>query len=196
MLQETQSDAVVKRAKLVLPKLLKNKNFDSVTVKDITEECGFSRQYFYRFFTDKYALLREIFEYDLKTALGSGLFYDKKVNDILVALWENRALYRSAIDSSGYTFLYQMFFQSGMSFALAIVESSAVHTLSAEQTDALGLYLAGVTTTLLRSFMGYDQREIKKLTDVFLNNLPASLAFLRTEQTTTDYILFKVHKLS
>lgn len=195
MLQETQSDAVVKRARLVLPKLLKNKNFDSVTVKDITEECGFSRQYFYRFFTDKYALLREIFEYDLKTALGDGLFYEEKVNGILAMLWENRALYRSAINSSACAFLYQLFYQASTNFALAIVESSAVHTLSAEQNEALGLYLAGVTTTIFCVLKGSGKRDMKKLTELFLNNLPACLTFLRAEQTTTDYILFKIHKL-
>ncbi|MCR5632282.1 MAG: TetR family transcriptional regulator, partial [Eubacterium sp.] len=48
-----------------LKELTKEKPFDKISVKDISEKCGINRQTFYYHFEDKYLLLRWIYQTDL-----------------------------------------------------------------------------------------------------------------------------------
>ena len=48
-----------------LKDLTKEKSFDKISVKDISEKCGINRQTFYYHFVDKYDLLRWIYETEL-----------------------------------------------------------------------------------------------------------------------------------
>ncbi|MBQ9704096.1 MAG: TetR/AcrR family transcriptional regulator, partial [Clostridia bacterium] len=66
MENEVNLDKIMPKVHSALDKLLAKTDFDSLTVKSIAEEIGFSRQYFYRAFADKYALIVDLFEYDMK----------------------------------------------------------------------------------------------------------------------------------
>lgn len=57
-------------------KLLNEMPFDKITVKDIVEDCGVSRNTFYYHYQDIYELLREIFETETERVLESSLDYD------------------------------------------------------------------------------------------------------------------------
>ena len=65
MVSEVNVEKLMPKIIPALDKLLSKTDFDSLTVKAIAEEAGFSRQYFYRAFTDKYALIVDLFEYDM-----------------------------------------------------------------------------------------------------------------------------------
>ena len=47
-------------------KLLNEKSFDKITVKNIVEECGVNRKTFYYYFEDIYDLAEQIFEEEVK----------------------------------------------------------------------------------------------------------------------------------
>ena len=73
MVNEVNIDKIMPKVHVALDKLLLKNDFDSLTVKSLSEEIGFSRQYFYRAFSDKYALVTELFEYDVR--MGAERFF-------------------------------------------------------------------------------------------------------------------------
>lgn len=66
-------------------KLLEEKPFDKITVKDIVEDCGVNRGTFYYYFEDIYALLKDYFEEELKQIVESHDLYDSWQEGFLVA---------------------------------------------------------------------------------------------------------------
>ena len=59
--------------------LTREKSFDKISVKDISEKCGINRQTFYYHFTDKFDLLEWIYQTDI---------FDKTMGDIDFENWE------------------------------------------------------------------------------------------------------------
>lgn len=57
-------------------KLVNEMPFDKITVKDIVEDCGVSRNTFYYHYQDIYELLREIFETETARVLESSFDYE------------------------------------------------------------------------------------------------------------------------
>ena len=52
--------------------LLKKKPIDKITITDITVNCDMSRQLFYRYFVDKYALINWMYEEDCGSVIYTG----------------------------------------------------------------------------------------------------------------------------
>ena len=50
-----------KKSRKALLKLLEKKDYDEISVADIVKECGFSRQNFYKNFSNKDELFKSIF---------------------------------------------------------------------------------------------------------------------------------------
>ncbi len=53
-------------------KLLSEKYFEKITVKDIVDECGVTRNTFYYYFEDVYDIIDEIIKRELKQAINEG----------------------------------------------------------------------------------------------------------------------------
>lgn len=47
--------------KKTMHKLMKEKSFTSITVKELCEKAGVSRRSFYRYYMDKYELLQDLY---------------------------------------------------------------------------------------------------------------------------------------
>ncbi len=68
-----------------LKKMMAIKPIDRITVNDLVETCGVSRQTFYYHFDDVYDLLEWVFEEDANANLPSEVVYDNWKHD--VTLW-------------------------------------------------------------------------------------------------------------
>ena len=68
-----------------LKKMMVIKPIDRITVNDLVETCGVSRQTFYYHFDDVYDLLEWVFEEDANANLPSEVVYDNWKHD--VSLW-------------------------------------------------------------------------------------------------------------
>ena len=68
-----------------LKKMMVIKPIDRITVNDLVETCGVSRQTFYYHFDDVYDLLEWVFEEDANANLPSEVVYDNWKHD--VTLW-------------------------------------------------------------------------------------------------------------
>ncbi|MBQ8566173.1 MAG: TetR family transcriptional regulator [Clostridia bacterium] len=177
-----------------LDKLLSKTDFDSLTVKAIAEEAGFSRQYFYRAFTDKYALIVDLFEYDMKR--GVEIFFSPRFCYLhtLTYILENKKIYKSILTSSYASYLYDVMYNYGVEFVRAMAEYMSIRYLTKEQDNRLRLYFLGVTSMLVKSITGSEHFTKEELDRIFYDNVPSFVDFLKGETVTRDYILYKIRK--
>lgn len=84
-------------------KLLKEKNFEKVMVKDIVEECGLTRNTFYYYYDDTYHIIEDILEREARRILeeiNQGNTLTEAVKDIFEYLEENPKVVRHLFAST------------------------------------------------------------------------------------------------
>ena len=194
MVSEVNVEKLMPKIIPALDKLLSNADFDSLTVKAIAEEAGFSRQYFYRAFTDKYALIVDLFEYDMKR--GVEIFFSPRFCYLhtLTYILENKKIYKSILTSSYASYLYDVMYNYGVEFVRAMAEYMSIRYLTKEQDNRLRLYFLGVTSMLVKSITGSEHFTKEELDRIFYDNVPSFVDFLKEETVTRDYILYKIRK--
>ena len=194
MENEVNLDKIMPKVHSALDKLLAKTDFDSLTVIRIEEEIGFSRQYFYRAFADKYALIVDLFEYDMKR--GVEIFFTPRFCYLhtLQYILDSRKIYKSIISSSYATYLYDVMYNYGMEFVRAMAEYMSVRSFTKEQDNRLRLYFLGVTSMLVKTIMGSEHFTKEELDRIFYDNIPSFVDFLKDETVTRDYILYKIMK--
>lgn len=113
---------MLKNAKQVfaesLKKMLSKKSLDHITVKDLVEDCGVSRQAFYYHFTDIYNLVEWIFIEEASAALANNCDIDTWQQGycrVLKRMCENKDLvinsYRSVSREYLENFMYKVLYQ-------------------------------------------------------------------------------------
>lgn len=180
-----------------LLRLMGKYSFDEVSVTRLVTECGYSRQNFYKNFSDKYALVQEIFERDCREGVGEESFFvwRRDTPALLSALKRNAKLYRGIVRSSARDWLFELFVSYGEIFFHAFAEYSVFRRLTEEQEQDLGFYLAGATVTLFRWFEAPERMSEARLSKLFLEGLPGALSpFLAEEMITTDYLFYKIKR--
>lgn len=194
MVSEVNVEKLMPKIIPALDKLLSKTDFDSLTVKAIAEEAGFSRQYFYRAFTDKYALIVDLFEYDMKR--GVEIFFSPRFCYLhtLTYILENKKIYKSILTSSYASYLYDVMYNYGVEFVRAMAEYMSIRYLTKEQDNRLRLYFLGVTSMLVKSITGSEHFTKEELDRIFYDNVPSFVDFLKEETVTRDYILYKIRK--
>lgn len=193
MVNEVNIDKIMPKVHVALDKLLLKNDFDSLTVKSLSEEIGFSRQYFYRAFSDKYALVTELFEYDLRT--GAERFFTLRAfyTNTLELVFEKRKIYKGIFLSSYSSYLYNIIYNYCYELIKTIAELS-LRSFSKEQDNRLRLYLLGVCTMLERTVTGSEHFTKNELNRIFFDNVPLFLEPLKDETVTKDYIMYKIKK--
>lgn len=109
-----------------LKKKMAVKPLDKITVREIAEDCGMSRQTFYYHFEDiydqlKWMLNQEVF-YLLRARASMSLWQDGLLQ-LLHYLEQNRAVYLCAIKSMGHEHLKQFFYDDVYGICKMIVDS-------------------------------------------------------------------------
>ncbi|MGF7056888.1 TetR/AcrR family transcriptional regulator [Brassicibacter mesophilus] len=84
----------------VFIKMLNERPLNKITVKDIVRACGVNRNTFYYYYTDVYAILSEIFQTELQTAID-------EYNDTLS--WEEGFLVATKFASENRTAIYHVY---------------------------------------------------------------------------------------
>lgn len=186
-----------KKSRKALLKLLEKKDYDEISVADIVKECGFSRQNFYKNFSNKDELFKSIFMYDIKKALDREILYEfgKTSINIIDIISENKNLYLSVLYSSSGDFAYRLFFEYVCIMFRSFAEYSAYRNLSQSQERALHFYVSGLIVMIYRFLSGEEKISKRELSLLINENVPSSLKmFLSDDGITGDYILYKVEK--
>lgn len=85
-------------------KVMKEKQFDKITVQDITKECGLNRQTFYYHFIDKYDLMNWIYYNEVFLPLVEILTEDNCKESFLYMfeiMYKESQFYQNAFNTSG-----------------------------------------------------------------------------------------------
>ena len=101
-----------------LKKMMALKPIDRITVNDLVETCGVSRQTFYYHFNDVYDLLEWVFEEDANANLPSEVVYDNWQNDVIMwfkYLYENSSFALNVYNSNSR--LYMLRYIKGRLYA-------------------------------------------------------------------------------
>lgn len=186
-----------RKSRKALIKLVDKKDYDSISVSDIVKECGFSRQNFYKNFSGKDDLFKNIFMYDIKKALDREILYEfGKTNiNIIDVISENKRLYLSVLKSSSRDFAYRLFFEYICIMFRSFAEYSAYRGFTENQERALHFYVSGLIVMILRFLSGEEKISKKDLSVIINENVPQCLRmFLSEDGITGDYILYKVEK--
>ena len=161
--------------------LAKTKKINKITVKDITENCGYSVATFYRHFNDKYdliawAYLRDVeeimkkVEYNeasWKQALTSAAEYYKKHRDYLSNL---------LLHTTGYmSFVSNMSQINYMSLKQKIQTSAKVQTISTKTDMYIRLYCHGTVALTCDWLLGEIEADEETLAEIYESTLPQQL---------------------
>lgn len=161
--------------------LAKTKKINKITVKDITENCGYSVATFYRHFNDKYdliawAYLRDVeeimkkVEYNeasWKQALTSAAEYYKKHRDYLSNL---------LLHTTGYmSFVRNMSQINYRSLKQKIQTSAKVQTISTKTDMYIRLYCHGTVALTCDWLLGEFEADAQTLAEIYESTLPQQL---------------------
>lgn len=93
--------------------ILKNKNFEKITIAEITAECGLNRQTFYYHFQDKYDLINWIVYQEAIMVIRKDLTienWDTKVLELLTTMKKDEHFYQTTLkDIDGTEFQNYLF---------------------------------------------------------------------------------------
>lgn len=109
-----------------LKSLLTKKSLDHITIKEITDNCGVSRQCFYYHFDDIYALVEWIYLEEAKRALSGHKTYDRwqqAFYRVFIAMLEQKELVQNTYRSMGRDYLENFMCDVLFGLVFYIVES-------------------------------------------------------------------------
>lgn len=178
-------------------KLLEKKDFDSISVTEIVNECGFSRQNFYKNFASKQVFIREIFLYDFKRGIEEEYVfrfrYSSKI--IMSCLEEHKSFYKAVLKSENDEFLFRLIREYSFVILNSFVEYSAFKA-NEEQIRAIEFFVNGLTATVLMWLSEKTTYSPDDVSVILSANIPPCLSFfiIEEEEITSDYLLYKIRK--
>lgn len=157
------------------------KNIDKITVKDITENCGYSPATFYRQFRDKYDLIAWDYARELKSILSevngskaewhhallcvANFFQERKV------YLANLFLHTSGLESF-IAYMQEVHFQSLKDI---VEKASGSSSISALTEMCIRLYVLGSAQFACEWILGKFEATVEELAMVFEQTFPTSL---------------------
>jgi probable dihydroxyacetone kinase regulator len=111
-----------------LKRMLEKTTLNHITVKDIVEDCGVSRQAFYYYFTDIYDLLEWIYIQETNEALADNAdinTWQRGYCQILLRLQQNRSLTMNTFLSVRREYLENFMYRVLFDFIYPVVETQA-----------------------------------------------------------------------
>ncbi len=146
-----------------LKSLTKEKSFDKISVKDISEKCGINRQTFYYHFVDKFALLEWIYQTELLEATLQDVSFEnwrEKFIDTLDAMRADKRFYINTINHTEDYIQRYMIEQAGSLFIRAIDELDESSKVRDEQRRFISRFFAyGVCGIVIEWAVGGMQEE-------------------------------------
>ena len=164
-----------------LKELMESRPIDKITVKEITENCGYSTATFYRQCRDKYDLIAWAYSQDLEKIMDRISFDEKSWLQALSDAAEyysdhKEYLANLLIHTSGYdSFVSNMTDINYTSFKKKILQSDRIQTLDVETEMLLNLYVIGSVRLTCEWILGKYQADTMRLAKVYEISLPEPL---------------------
>lgn len=160
--------------------LAENKNIDKITVRDITENCGYSSATFYRQFKDKYDLIAWAYTQDLEEIMQQISFDEtswKKVLMDAANYYQEHKDYLSnlLLRTSGYVSFFR--YMSDINYnSLKNTIGKSQNNTQDEKTDMyIRLYCQGTVGLTCDWILGKYNATPEELSEIYENSLPEPL---------------------
>lgn len=162
-------------------KLLSEKNFEKITVKNIVEECGVNRKTFYYYFEDIYDLAEQIFEKEIRklSPMMTPEMNVEETVDLLCDLVEkNKRLITHSFSMAGEIEMRRLFYNVLCpAFEDRVRAFAADNSLTEEDIETVGRIITfsiiGSEITWITSGFDPDEKErLKKVCVMLQGSIP------------------------
>lgn len=156
------SDSYITKSAIAdgLKKLTREKSFDKISIKDITDQCGLNRQTFYYHFQDKYELLNWIYYKEGFSVLTEGITFENwhtKLEELLMKIKKEQYFYGNTVRHDENTFEDYLQSITAALFKDAIEELDEQKVVSEENkkfiSDFFSFGICGSVLTWMKSGM-------------------------------------------
>ena len=161
--------------------LAQTKNIDKITIKDITQNCGYSSATFYRQFKDKYDLIAWSYTQDLKSIVDKLEYNETSWKQVLTEVAEyfdkKRAyLANLLLHTNGYDSFLNNMTQIHYNRLRFLILKVAPENKIDEITDMyIQAYCFGTVHLSCEWILGKYKVSLNELTQVYVNTLPEPL---------------------
>lgn len=136
-------------------KLMAQKSLEKITVQEIADECGINRYTFYYHFRDIYDLIAWMFEERTLAHLQKNVDYrtwEDGVRRLLRNIREDRAVYKSVLNSTRLDILHRMFYQE-VNPLLRLYLANIIETKRYRVTEEYQNFLGGFFTLAMEGML-------------------------------------------
>ena len=172
------------RARLArgLEALLEHQPLRSISVSDIAQQCGLTRQGFYRYFHTRDDLIRWMYRRDFAAAFAGeeAVEWDAMVLKMLETLRRKRGLYRRMVRQADDATLYHIMLDYTDVLYSRIIRWRTGRPLDEEMKFLLRMYGSGGIEMATEWVRGGMARPAGELKDLFLAGMPPKLAGVLT----------------
>lgn len=154
--------------------LVSRLSIDEITVEDILHESGFARQTFYRYFSDKYDLMNQVYsdEYErLLTNIERDSWSDAATN-LMAGIFEKRKFYKNALQFEGQGSMYAYLVEYNYRTYKLAIEKSRGEDLSSEDCFRLRLYVHGSISMLKELVLDNDTITALASNELYYASMP------------------------
>ncbi len=161
--------------------LAKTKKINKITVKDITENCGYSVATFYRHFKDKYDLIAWAYSSDVEEIMKQVEYDEESWKKALMNAAEYYANHRDYLSNlllhtSGYiSFVRNMSQINYLSLKQKIQASAKVQNISTKTDMYIRLYCHGTVALTCDWLLGEFEADAQTLAEIYESTLPPHL---------------------
>lgn len=158
---------------------MKTTPVDRITVKDIVEGCGLTRQTFYRNFKDKYDLINWYFDKLVLQAfrqIGMGNTVGESLTQKFDFIRSEKEFFTEAFRSDDYNSVKEHDFELILQFYKNLIARKTSRPLGEELDFLLEMYCRGSVYMTEKWVLGGMKDSSKKLSDTLVDAMPPKLA--------------------
>lgn len=158
---------------------MKTTPVDRITVKDIVEGCGVTRQTFYRNFKDKYDLINWYFDKLVLQAfeqIGMGNTVGESLTQKFDFIRSEKAFFTEAFRSDDYNSVKEHDFELILQFYKNLIARKTSRPLGEELDFMLEMYCRGSVYMTEKWVLGGMKDSSRKLADTLVDAMPPKLA--------------------
>ncbi|MCI8660786.1 MAG: TetR family transcriptional regulator [Lachnospiraceae bacterium] len=177
--QESAKEHTKYRLADSIKRCMKTTPVDRITVKDIVEGCGLTRQTFYRNFKDKYDLINWYFDKMVQKSLGkieTGSTVRESLARKLAFILEEKAFFSGAFRSDDHNSLKEHDFELILQFYNRLLAHRISRPLDENLQFQLEMYCRGSVYMTVKWVLGGMRETPWQMSDRLVDAMPPGLA--------------------
>lgn len=176
---------------------LKHKPLDKITIIDITEDSGVSRQMFYHYFSDRMELIRWVCCSYVKEPLYADekFTWEQSMQRLLSSKEEYGANYRNIIHSRYGRVLSDVLKEELYALYYCVIRYRICRTLPNELTDMLKQYCVDSPRLILEYYDDAEVNNVKAVIGQLFDIMPKQLQILICERAVSVKDIFAERRL-